>query len=402
MAYKYVAISEDNSLVEGTMKAPAKGMAEESLNMAGYRLISIKEVSDVPKIEQLFPSMFSIKRQEVIAFASQLATMLDSGVRIVGALQLLERQIRSKPFKRVVTQVLDEVGTGVSLADALDKHPTIFPDVFRRMVRVGERTGELETVLRQGTSYLEKQSATGKKIKKALMYPAVLLGVSILVITVLVTIALPPVINMLSDLDVDLPLTTRILTGFIGFTGAYPLHILGTVGVTSAAAIFYFKRPQGQRYLQQFLLRVPLIGKTILAAEIARFARTVSMLTAAGLPLPETIAIARESTKNWQMQGALTEVEDGLMNGEGLAVPMMRQSIFPPMLVQMVKVAEETGNLELSLSAIADHYDLEADETSGALISIIEPAVTLGVAVIVAFIALSVIMPMYQMIGSME
>ncbi|MBI2856109.1 MAG: type II secretion system F family protein [Chloroflexi bacterium] len=400
MPFKYIAYTADNQMVQGVLDAYAEKAAEESLDKAGFRVISLKEVKRPPTIEELFPSLFNIKGQDIITFSRQLATLFEAGLAILPALQVLEDQITNKPFKKIITQLIQDLQSGSSFSAAIDKHPSVFPEMFRRMLHIGERTGDSALVLRQVADYLERQSAATKKAAKALMIPVITLFLAFGVVALLITVALPPMIEMFGSLDIDLPLPTRMLMGLVAFTETFRVQILLTLVIGGGVAYFYIKSPQGEKTFQRFLLKTPILGRTIVVGEIARFSRTMSVLLSAQISLPEIIGVAYQSTKNVLMHEGLADVQRGLMQGQGLSVPLSASPIFPKMLVQMIKVGEETGTLDTTLATLAQFYDRELEDRTDSITGMIEPVMTIGIALVVGFIALSVIMPMYSIVGA--
>jgi len=337
MAYKYVAYTTDNRKVQGTIDVDGEALAEHTLTRAGYRLLSLKPVEQGPKVEELFPSLFTVKTKEVINFCRQLATLLESGTGILPALQLLRNQMQHKIFKRVLSDVVDEVQSGNSLAIALGKHPKVFPRILRRMMEVGDKTGEVEVSLRQVAIYLEKHAIAKKKMTKALMYPTMILVVAVVVVIILMTTALPPLTGLFDSLEVDLPLPTKLLLGLVGFTSAYKLYIFGAMAMSIVGGALYLRRPAGQRAMQTFLIKAPLIGPVLLLGEISRLTRTMALLINAWVALPEIMSLVKDTTDNPVIKSALEDVEKGLLQGEGLAGPMSRNKIFPKMMVMICR-----------------------------------------------------------------
>jgi len=238
-----------------------------------------------------------------------------------------------------------------------------------------------------------------KKIKKALTYPAIVLTVAVVVIGVLMVFVMPSMTKMFVDMKIELPITTRLLIAFSDFITAYTLQLLGGIVLAVVLAVLYSKSHSGRYQLDRFLLRVPVIGGANLMGEMARFSQTLALLVHAGLPLPEIMEMVRRLSGNQVVKEALAGVRTGLLEGEGLSGPMSRNKLFPSLLVQMVKVGEESGKLESTLSTVASSYEAEADDKISGLISMIEPVMTVGLALIIGFIALSVITPMYSMTG---
>jgi type IV pilus assembly protein PilC len=264
---------------------------------------------------------------------------------------------------------------------------------------VGERTGIAADSLKTAADYLEKDLVIKKKIKKALTYPAIVLVVAAVVIVVLMIFVMPSMTKMFVDMKMELPLTTRLLIGLTNFVSTNTLPLLGGAVLAVVIVVLYRRSHSGRYQLDRLLLKVPVIGTANLMGEMARFSRTLALLVHAGLPLPEIMEMVRRTSGNQVMKEALAGVRTGLLEGEGLSGPMSRNTLFPSLLVQMVKVGEESGKLESTLSTVAGSYEAEADDKISGMISMIEPVMTVGLALIIGFIAISVITPMYSMTG---
>lgn len=399
MAYKYIAYGENKRIVRGSMEAASESAVEEALEHQGYQLISLKAVAAGPTLEQMLPSLFQIRAGDVIAFSRQLTTLLEAGIGILAAVGMLQEQASNRRFKRVLGSVIDDLRAGTPFSAALARHPRVFPQLYQRMVEVGERTGEPEAALKQVTDYMERENAASKKLGRAMIYPVMILVMAIVVVMLLITVALPPMIDMFDSLDTDLPLTTRVLIGTVNFVSVNKITLLLAGGALGALAIICFRRPEIRLALDRLLLRVPIIGSISLQGEVARLSRVMSALVRGGLALPETMELAADTARNRAVKQALTEVQEELLLGQGLSGPMSQIRLFPPVLVQMVKVGEETGTLDSTLVTVADFYEAEAQAKTDAFISLIEPLMTAGIALLVGFIALSVITPMYSIMG---
>ena len=400
MNYRYVAYtSSDIKLVKGTISGGSEAEVREILQGKGCKPITVNQLSTLPRIEDLLPSLFKVSPKEVTMFSRQLATLLDAGITIVPALQLIQENIRSRVFKGIITRMLIDLRSGESFSDALSKHKIIFGEIYRQLVAVGERTGGAADALKAAADFMERDLIMKKKIKKALTYPVIVLSVAIVVIAVLILFVMPSMTKMLTDMGVDLPLATRMLIGFTDFVIVNKLQLLGGIILALVAGGLYMKSSTGRRQRDRLLLRVPVIGTANLMGEMARFSRTMALLVHAGLPLPEIMQMVERTSGNYIVKEALASVGTGLLQGEGLSGPMSRNKVFPSLLVQMVRVGEESGTLESTLGTVASSYEVEADDKISGMISMIEPAMTIGLAVAVGFIALAVITPMYSMMG---
>jgi len=394
MDYQYVAYNEQKELVKGTISGASEAAV---LISQGYHPLTIKQKVGLPPIEEAFPSLFKIKPKEIIMFSRQLATLLDAGISIVPALHLLQEQAPKRQFRNIIGEIGNDLRSGSSFSEALFKHEKVFGQLYCNLIAAGERIGGLDQLLRQAADYIEKDMVNKAKIKKALTYPVIVLGVAAAVITVLLVFVLPEMVDMFDSVGQDLPITTRILINVNDFFQSYGFPFFVGVGVAMVLLIGYVKRPAGRYRLDRFLLKTPVVGTALLMSEMARFSRILVLMIRAGLPLPEIVAMTRQTSTNVIIKDSLANVRTGLLQGEGLSEPMSRDPVFPNLLVQMVMVGEESGRLETTLETVADNYERTADEAITNMISMIEPVMTIVLALIVGFIAVSVITPMYEM-----
>lgn len=403
MNYRYVAYTiNDKKLVKGSISSASEAAAAQLLLTQGYQPITLQASTTLPPVEEIFPSLFKVKDKDIIMFSRQLATLLESGVSVVPALELLREEISNRASKKIIADILNDLRAGNPLSEALSRHQEVFGELYCQLVAVGERTGAAADSLRHAAAHIEKDVATKKKIRKALTYPAIVLIVAVVVIGVLTVYVLPKLTDMLVAMNVPLPLTTRILISFTDFITGHLLILFGAITLSVCLAVLYVRRPTGRYQLDKLLLRIPIIGKASLMAEMARFSRTLALLIRAGLPLPEILEMSRRTSGNLVVKDALADVRTGLMKGEGLSEPMAKNKLFPRLLVQMIMVGEESGRLESTLDTVATSYETEADDRISGMVSMIEPMMTIVLGLIVGFIALSVITPMYSMTSAFK
>lgn len=401
ISYRYEALTSQGKLVKGTIKAANEVAAERLLIGQGYRPVNVEIVPSMFSLEEALPSLFKVKPRDVILFSRQLATLLRSGISLLPALEILAGQVTtSRAFRKILESMVDDLRSGGSFSQVIAKHPKTFSEIYCRTLTVGERTGNLETVLHQMADYQEKQGAIAKKIGGALTYPLMVLVVGLVVGVILMTVVMPKLLGMFTAMNVALPLPTRILIGTTHILTTYPLYFLIAGSVLVAAVLWLVKQPTGRRLLDRARLTAPIIGTPILLGELARFSRTMSMLIKAGLNLQEIVEMLPQSSNNRVIRDALSQVREGLILGEGLSEPMSRIDIFPPLLVQMVAVGEASNTLDFTLGVVADFYETTAEEKLSAMTGLIGPLSTIFIAIFVGFIALSVIMPMYTITGS--
>jgi type IV pilus assembly protein PilC len=403
MAYQFKAYTLDKRVVQGTIDAASEGMAEEALYRAGYqRVLSLREIRRGAGLQQLLPTLFGVKAQDVIDFSRQLATLIESGITILTTLRLLEGQAFRAAFRKVIAGLVNELQGGSSFSQALSKYPQAFSYTYCQVVRASELAGNLEAGLRQMASYMEKQVATARRVKSALAYPITVLIMAIGVFVVLITVALPPLVGLFTELGTELPRMTRLLIATAGFLINYKFYLLGGVSIVIFSIIGYLRLPAGKLTMDRLMLRFPLIAPITIQRNMYHFCRTASMLLKAGLLLPQAMNIVIQTVGNSIVRQAFREVREKLVQGQGLSQPMATIDLFSRLLVEMVSVGEKTGNLDSTLATLADYYEQRVDQGVNTLTSMIGPALTVGMGLIVAFIALSLITPLYSILGSIQ
>jgi type IV pilus assembly protein PilC len=399
--YRYEATTAQGKRVKGTLKALSEIEVERTLITQGYIPVNVEVVPSMWSLEEALPSIFKIKPRDTVVFSRQLATLLKSGISLLPALEILQGQVTtSRAFNKVLQSMVNDLRAGSSFSQAVAKSTKAFPEIYARTIAVGERTGNLETVLNSMADFMEKQGDVSRKVGKALTYPMIILVTGIVVGIVLVVVVMPKMIDMFVQLNVDLPLPTRILMKVSEVITTYPLVFVIIAALLAAVILWLVKQPTGRSILDRAKLTAPLIGTPNLMTELARFARTMSVLVNAGLSLQEIMELMPQSTDNRYLRVALDRVNEGLVLGEGLSEPMSRIGIFPPLLLQMVIVGEESNNLAFTMGVVADFYEVTAEEKMSSMVSMIGPISTIFIALFVGFIAISVLMPMYSITGA--
>lgn len=335
-------------------------------------------------------------------FSKQLALMIESGFDIAASLDLLESQITSRSLKRIVGEITSDIRNGMKPSQAFAKHPVAFSGLYCRTIAVAEETGNLEKALRQMADHIEKNANSAKKVKSALMYPAMVSILMVLVIIVMVTFIMPAMQGLYDELGSDVPLPAKILLSVTDFLRAWGLYMIGGVVVLIVAAFVLTRSEEGKYQRDKLMLRMPLIGKIIVMSELSRVAATISTLFRAGVPLPEVMTLASQSCENRVIARSLTEVRQEMLQGQGLARPMSQRAIFPPLLVQMASVGESTGNLDNTMDTVAVSYGMDADDRTSTMTGLITPIFGLVLGGMVAFLAVALVSTMYGMMGSME
>ena len=399
MDYSYVAYTEDKRLVKGKLSATSEEAAGDLLSYGGYQVVSLKSVTRFFDKEKLIARFSRIKPREIIMFSRQLALLLESGTDIVTSLDLLQSQMTNRTLKRVIGEVASDIRGGKSLSAALSKHPRVFSQMYYRAIAAGEQGGNLEVVLRQMADYIERGAMTEKKIKNALTYPFIIALVATVVIAILSTFVLPAFTSLYARFGAELPLPARMLMGATDWLTHYGLYLLLVIVAAAGLGFVYIKTPAGKYQWDKLSLSLPIVGRINLLGELSRCCRTMALLVRVGLPLPEIMAVAIQSSNNKAMAKTLTEVQQELIRGEGLSRPMAKRELFLPLMVQMVGVGEETGNLDNTLTTVAENFEVEADDKTSSAVGLIQPAMTVIIGLVVAFIALSLISAMYSVYG---
>jgi type IV pilus assembly protein PilC len=400
MDFAYTAYTEDKRLVKGKVSARDEDAATQLLGYGGYRVVSLKKAVSLINKEKLLSRFTRIKPQEIVMFSRQLALLLESGTDIATSLDLLQDQTDNQTLHKIIGEVASDIRSGTSLAVALSKHPRAFSSMYYRAVAAGEQGGKLEVVLRQMAEHIEKSITTEKQIRNALTYPFIVILVAVIVVVVLVTFVLPAFTKMYSQFGVELPLATRILMAITDWFSQYGVFVIIAILIGAFAVYFYIRSPGGKRWWDTTVLRLPVLGRIAHLGELGRCCRTMSLLIRIGLPLPEVMGMTIYNSNNRVVAENLTGVQQELIRGEGLSRPMGKRKLFLPMMTQMVRVGEETGNLDNTLDTVADSFEMESAEKTRSAVALIQPVMTIIIGLLVGFVVLAMISAMYSIYGS--
>jgi type IV pilus assembly protein PilC len=402
MDFAYTAYTEDKTLVQGKVSATNEEAATDLLGYGGYRVVTLKKVTPLFNKEKLLASFSQIKSAEIVMFSRQLALLLESGTDIVTALDLLQDQLTNNNLRKIVADVASDIRGGSPLSKALDKHPRAFSTMYSQAIAAGEQGGNLEVVLRQMADYIERGVVTEKRIKGALTYPIIVVVVAVVVILALVLLVFPTFVSFYSQLGAQLPLPARILIGLTDWLSAYGLYLLLAFVIAVAVIYVYIRTPAGKYAWHKMMLNLPVIGRIVHLSELSRCCRTMSLLIRVGLPLPEVLAVTGRSITNKAINGGLNEVQQDLLRGEGLAKPMAKSEFFLPLMAQMVRVGEETGNLENTLTTVSESFEAEADDKTSAAVGLIQPVVTILLGLVVGFVVLAMFSALYSVYNQLN
>jgi type IV pilus assembly protein PilC len=398
--YQYKVKDHGGKMIEGSLEAESPALVANKLRQMGYVPIAIdmKQTKGVRREIKIPGLSDRVKLQDLSIFARQFATMIDSGLSLLRSLQILAVQTESQALATVVGQVRQDVESGSSLSQAFGHYPKVFNRLFVAMVRTGESGGVLDEVLLQLASTIEKQVELRRKIRSAMTYPAVVLGLVSLILTAMLLFIVPLFKGFYKELNGTLPLLTRVLiTMSDWFVKLFPVVVLLVI-----IAVVMFRRwiatDEGRSRWDRFKLRVPVFGKLVHKTALARFARTFSVLLRSGVPILEALEITKDTAGNWVVARALDDVQAGVKIGEPISKPLERHAVFPPMVTQMMAVGEESGALDTLLEKIANFYDQEVEATVNALTSLLEPILIMVLGACVGTMVIALYLPMFNII----
>jgi type IV pilus assembly protein PilC len=343
-----------------------------------------------------------VKTRDVVVVTRQLATMINAGLPLVQALQILARQATNPTVREAIEKVVYEVESGRTLADALKDHPKLFSQLFVNMVSAGEAGGILDTILLRLATFLEKSEALGRKVKGAMIYPGVVLSVAVAAIIILLLFVIPTFQTMFASFNQELPLPTRIVIGVSEFLQGNWLWLL--IGAAGGGLLVqrWISTPSGRLVFDRTMLRTPLLGSLIRKASIARFTRTLGTLLSSGVSILEGLEITARTAGNRVIHDAIMGSRAAIAGGESIAEPLRESGAFPPMVTQMINVGEETGDLDGMLNKIADFYDDEVDVAVESLLKALEPAMIVILGTIVGGMIVAMYLPIFGMVSAIQ
>ncbi|MEK7849105.1 MAG: type II secretion system F family protein, partial [Chloroflexota bacterium] len=400
MAIRYVAYTKEGERVAGTLNADSAAAAEETLWRSDLIVVSLRQArqksrAGPSRLARLLPTLYRPKVSDLVNFTRDLATLLESGIALHTSLRVIQDRVANPLFKEAVKQVSSDIEAGGSLSQAVAKQPNMFPAMYPRLVTVGEETGRLDIALRQISNHLEKQAATGQKLRRALGYPAFVGLLGIGAAFMMMTYTLPALMKLFQEYEAQLPLTTRLLMATTGIMDRYGIHIALAVAVTGVSLFLYFRSRQGAPRWDRLIFKFPMVGRVVWLANVFRFTSTLHTLLAAGLPLTEALDLTATAATNTKVQAAIVKLRQDVTAGQSLSQALAQQPIFPDMIHQMVTVGEESGSLTQNLATLSAFYEQEADRGVSGLTGMIEPVMLLMVGGLVGFIALSTMSALY-------
>ena len=393
--FAYVVKDKSGKTHAGTLDTDSRTALIEQLWKQEFVVLSIEERLQ-GKSALLKVGQPRIKAEHLVIFSRQLATMVDSGIPIVQALDVLAEQIEDRAFRRILKKIHDDIQSGASFSEAVGRHPRAFSDFFVNMIRAGESSGRLDEILDRVAAYLEKVTALQRKVTASLFYPAFVSVLALGITTFLIVVIVPKFKDIFAALGGQLPWPTRMLLSVSQFMGLYLAYEAVVLVLAIVAFRVYLQTPNGRLWFDRVSLKVPIIGKLLQKVVIARFSRTLATLVKSGVPILGSLEIVAKTSGNKIVERAVMAARTSIKEGENIADPLGASKVFPTMVTRMIAVGEKTGELEKMLTKIADFYENEVDAAVTALTSLIEPMVIAILGVIIGSIVVALFMPIFQ------
>ncbi len=399
--YEYSALDKSGKKETGIIDADSSVAARQKLRGKGFYPVKVKETTGKALEEGrdlLFFSLSNrVKPEEVLVMTRQLSTLLGAGIPLVSSLDSLIQQATNPTFKRIISQIKESVNEGNSLTHSLTQHPHLFSNIYINMVRAGEASGSLDVVLERLAEFSEHHQALKGRFRAALIYPVFMAAIGILVLFFLVTFIVPGITEVFVEMQQVLPLPTMLLIGFSNFFKSYWWLFLLLIILLTWSCRAAIKRPKGRMFWDEMKLRTPIVGKVNQKAALARFSRALGSLLQNGVPLLTSLQIVRNIVDNILIANVIDDAVEEIREGKSMAASFQQSKWFPPMAVQMISVGEQSGELEVMLQKIADSYEKEVESNVMGLTSMIEPVMILAMGLVVGFIVISILLPIFEM-----
>lgn len=392
---------QESKVVTGTVEAESTGEANAKLRAQGLLVLSIKEGATANHFQLSFKRQ-KVTLKEKIIFTRQLSVMIKAGLPIVKALQALAAQTESAYFKTVLQDMIVRVRGGTTLSQAMRRYPKIFPEIYTAVIRAGEETGQLAEVLLNLAIQQEKDADLIGKIRGAMIYPVFILVVLVLMIIIIVYFVLPNLQHVFADSGQKLPLITRVLLGSSTILRQYGIYVLGLLVAAGVALRYWTKTEAGGKFFDRLKISLPVFGNLNRKIYMARFSRTLAMLTKASLPILQSIKIVRQTINNRYYDPAFNNIERLVESGKPLSAAMEKEALFPPMVSQLTSLGEQSGDIESVLLEVADFYDKEVNAISQNLSALIEPLMIVIIGAGVALVVIAVISPIYNISSTIK
>lgn len=395
--FKYKAKTSIGKIVEGTIEAPSEAAVAAELRSRKMELIS---TGGTGGIGALFDSLkgSGVPTKDIVVFSRQFSTMINAGMPILQGLTIVAEQAENKAFRATISKIRDDISNGITLSEAMGKHPKVFNQLYVSMIHAGEQGGILDAILERLSEYLEKAEGIKGKVKSAMMYPMVVMSVAVIIVIFLMVKVVPTFKDVFESFGAKLPAPTQIVIDVSNFLSSAKALILVAVLAAIAVVVGLYKRTKaGALQWDAMMLKLPVFGPLVRKSSVARFARTLGTLIKSGVPILEALETVAKTSGNRVVENAVMASREAIREGKTLTEPLKKSGVFPPMVTQMINVGEETGALDGMLSKIADFYEEEVDQAVEGLTSIIEPILIVFLGGTLGFIVVAMFMPMFQL-----
>jgi type IV pilus assembly protein PilC len=396
--YRYEGKTLKGQIKKGDFEAPDEGAVRVYLRQ--QNIIPIKITPKGKEIKLSFALSKKVNQRAIAIFTRQLATMIDAGLPLVQSLEILSVQQEQKLFKDIIREIREDVEGGSTFAGALKKHPAAFDDLYTNLVVAGEEGGILDNILLRLAGYIEKAEALKKKVKSAMVYPATIVGVAVVVVMILMIFVIPVFESMFKGAGQTLPLPTLIVMSLSRFIKKYVFIVVPAIILLLYLLRRYHKTENGRAVIDRLLLKMPVLGPLLQKISVARFSRTLGTLVSSGVPILDGLNIVSKTSGNKTIETAILNARSSIREGETIADPLGRSGMFPPMVIQMISVGESTGALDSMLSKIADFYEEEVDVAVANLTSLLEPFLMMFLGVVIGGVVIAMYLPIFQMAGA--
>lgn len=399
LKFRYKAVDGNGSWSKGVLEAPSFQQAAEELRSKGLWIADLYDVNRSilhRDIDDLLGGP-KVKTEHFTVFCRQLSTMYKSGVNMVEAVRVLSEQTESKPFRKVLRSVSEEMKKGTQFSVAVSEFPTVFTTVFINMIKAGEASGNLDEMLDRVALFYEKEYYTKEKVKSAMIYPVIMSVVMVLVITFMMIFVIPRYVENFQSMGLELPLPTKVVIAISEFIQQFWYVVFAGLFIPNLLVKMIGRTKKGRYYLDYAKLRIPVFGKLWHKQAIARFARTFSSLFAAAIPMMQSLNIVSRVVDNEPISQLIQDSQEGIREGQSMADPFMHTWLFPPMVVQMIAIGERTGALDTMLEKVADFYEADVDAMADRLKSLLEPLMILAISGVVGGIVMAILMPTFKL-----
>lgn len=412
--FNYRVNTEEGKTEKGKLESSSRKEAAWELKKQGYFIAELEQIDEPEKEEEESKKLWEreidlswiafwregLNTEELAQFSEQFSVLISAGIPLMDALDIIREQTHRSRFERVLDEVISEIEGGTTFSEALTEHKKYFPSFFCQMVKAGETGGVLDEVLNQLSDHYRRQHELKEEVKSALYYPLTVLFVAVTAIIFILTFVVPEIIGIFAAMDIALPTPTLILITMSDFLQNFWWLLLSGFIAVILVVVLLYRNPKGRWFFDSLLLRLPVVGGLIIKLGVSRFASTLALLLDSGVTLINALPVVEGVVDNKVVEKSLINARGRLREGVNISKPLDDSDIFPPMVVQMIEVGEETGNLGKMLKKLSGYYEMEARNTIDGAVSMLEPALIVFLAVSVGFIGLAVILPMFEMYAS--